>query len=86
MSTPYSEPGIEIDLGRVKVISVEGQKTSSVNLTLDFSGLMNLTYEGKDDLKKLNAAGIPYKFSIKNLGEINSDDFIVVDIQEISRG
>src|SRR3972149_10097198 len=32
LAKPYSEPGVKIQMGRVTVISTEGQKTSSVKL------------------------------------------------------
>jgi hypothetical protein len=80
LSKPYSQPGVEIAVGRVKILSIAEQKTSSVFLTLSYQA--NLTYDGKDQTRKFSAASIPYKFFIENKGVIGTKSW--VDIQEIS--
>jgi len=80
LTKPYSQPGVNISIGRVIVRSEEGQKTSSVYLRLVYSA--NLTYQGKDEDKKFTAASTPYKFSIENKGSLNGR--IWADIEEIS--
>ncbi len=80
LSAPYSEPGINVTSGRIKIMSEVGQKTSSVTLRASYS--TNLTYGGKDENKKFNAAATSYKLSIENKGSLNSR--IWVDIEEIS--
>ncbi len=64
---PYSEPGVKVPLGRVIIETVEGKKTFSINLNLEYSGT-DLTFQGRDELKKFNPASIPYKFYIENKG------------------
>jgi type II secretory pathway pseudopilin PulG len=83
LSKPYSEPGVELNFGRIKEISMEEGKKSLVKLTLDYSNLANLTFEGKDEEKKFNPAATPYRFSIRNKGNENSL-FEVVDVSLIS--
>jgi len=82
LKKPYSQPGVEIQIGRIKVFSQTGQKTSSVSLTLKYEN--DLTYAKSNDIKKLTASATPYKLSIENLGDINQNGIEVVDIEEIS--
>lgn len=79
LKKPYTEPGVEIEFGRVKIFSIEGKKTSQVYLTLDYGNSANLTFAGKDEDRKFDPAAKPYEFSIENLGRNNSL-FEVVDI------
>lgn len=84
LNEPYSEPGVEINFGRIKILSVEGKKDNSVYLSLDYRTLANLTFEGDDLLdKKINPAAVPYQFTIENKGRGNSL-FEVVDIGLVS--
>ena len=83
LKKPYSEPDIGIDFGRIKVISVEGKKTSSIHLSLDYKTLANLTFGGKEEDKKFNPTITPYKFSIENLGNHGSL-FEIVNIDLVS--
>jgi hypothetical protein len=77
LSKPYSEPGVEINVGRIKVNSSTGQKTSSVLLRALYP-LVNITYDKSDVDRKFASAPTPYKFSIENKGSN------WIDIKEIS--
>ena len=68
LKKPYTEPGIEVNFGRIKVLSVQGKKTSDVQLKLDYKAIANIEFAGKDEIKIINPASRPYKFSIENLG------------------
>lgn len=84
LKNPYTEPNVEYEsVGRVKILSVEGRRTSQVFLTLDYGNSANLTFAGKDEDRKFDAAARPYEFSIENLGRNNSL-FEVVDIGVVS--
>ena len=65
---PYSEPGVDINYGRVVIKTTEGQKESSVALTLNYN--LDLIFgENEDDSeKKFNPSSVPYRFSITNAG------------------
>ena len=76
LEEPYSEPGVEINIGRVSVLSSAGQE-NSVELSVDYSGNTNIQYEGQDIEKKFNRASVPYRFSIENKGDL-------VDISVVS--
>ena len=77
LNKPYSEPGVKIPLGRVIVETIKKQKTFNINLSLEYPGT-DLTFQGRNDLKKFNPASIPYKFSIENKGIV--DGKLNVDI------
>ncbi|MFH1290894.1 MAG: hypothetical protein ABIH92_05840 [Nanoarchaeota archaeon] len=83
LSKPYSEPGVQIEYGKITLFSEEGQRASSIRLTLDYGGVVNLTSGGKDELVKFTAAPTPYSFSLENRGGANLTN---VNIEEISRG
>ena len=85
LSKPYSEPDIPIEIGRVKVISTEGQKFSKVILTLEYSGFANLSYFGAERTVKFTPSSVPYRFSMQNLGDKNNDGLFVIEITETSR-
>ena len=76
LSKPYSEPGVEINIGRIKVNSSVGQKTSSVSLRVPYLRV-NITYDGSNIDKTFTSASTPYEFFIKNEGTW-------IDINEVS--
>ncbi|MEM4259511.1 MAG: hypothetical protein QXS38_01995 [Candidatus Pacearchaeota archaeon] len=76
----YSQPGVEIGIGRLKVLTEAGQKTTTTSLSVSYN--VNLTYNGRDDDKKFTSTSIPYKFSISNKGLVNGK--ILIDLEEIS--
>jgi hypothetical protein len=88
LRNPYSEPGIPIKYtNRITLVTEEGPKTSTAILTLDYSGIANLTYQGEEITKKFSAAATPYAFYVENLGRndpSNFDDLFVIDIGETS--
>ncbi len=69
LKKPYTEPGAEVNFGRVKVLSVQGKKTSNVYLRLDYRAIANIKFAGEDERKIINPASRPYKFSAENLGK-----------------
>ena len=71
LTKPYSEPGLDIPIGRVIVRTIEGKKTSSVNLTLEYAPENNLISGGEEKNTKLNPAPLPYRLSIENKGQID---------------
>jgi type II secretory pathway pseudopilin PulG len=83
LTNPYSEPGSEIEIGRVKIISFQEQDSSSIMISLDYAGAYDLTYDSSQDQKKLTASSTPYKFSIENQGS-PPGSLQVINIEEIS--
>lgn len=84
LNKPYSEPNIIIKRNRMSILSGMGQKTSSVYLSLNYSGIANITYELKDIDKKFNPAPTPYRFNIVNEGSGNEGNIDIISIVEIS--
>lgn len=64
---PYSEPDIPIQSGRIEILSTEGQKESSVSLTIGY-GSIDLLYDEKNDEKTFTQSSTPYEFSVESLG------------------
>jgi len=65
---PYSEPDEVVESGRIDILSTEGQKESSVSLTISYISL-DLTFEGDNEKeRKFTPASVPYRFSIENKG------------------
>ncbi len=64
----YSEPGVDAYIQRIKIHSEKGQKTSSINLTLSYKGIANITFNGKEanTADKVNAAPTPYTLYVEN--------------------
>lgn len=80
LNKPYSEPGAEIDSGRMRILSEEGQKKSTAYLKIGY--LDDIKYKGSDELKKFTPSSTPYTFSIENLGMQNGRE--TINIEEIS--
>ena len=83
LTKPYSEPGIEIEFGKIKIVSEQKQKKSSVKLKLNYNGIMNITYDNAEGMKKFSAGSVPYSFIFENKGNVNGT--IVVNLREVSR-
>ena len=78
LSAPYSQPGVEISSGNIKINSTK----SSVLLIVSYSA--NLTYGNQDIERKFTAASTPYKFTIENKGLTGDPAKTWVNIEEIS--
>jgi len=63
----YSQPGVIVPDGDLRVLTVVKQKTSVI-LFLNYSGKLNLTYNGKENEKVIQQAPTPYLISIANNG------------------
>ena len=80
----FSEPGVEINFGgRMKILTEEiDSEEYRTSLFLSYSN--NITYSGSDELKIFNPVATPYVFSINNLGDVNGDGRLVIDLKEVS--
>ena len=67
----YSEPGEVISIGNIKTLTEKNGKISNVKLKLDYKDSLNITYEGKDELKTFQSAPTPYNVVISNMGYTN---------------
>ena len=79
LKKPYSEVGVPIKNGRVTIVSVEGQKSNSVELSLNYTNWADITYKGTTNLKKFNPSATSYSISIENKGANNGISIINMD-------
>lgn len=85
LRTPYSQPGAVIKEGRVSIVSTQGQKTSSVMLSLNYTGLADMAYLGSEGgVKKFSSSATSYKFAIDNKGDENKDGISEILIEDVS--
>jgi len=71
-SYQYSELNRTIDVGRIsaRTMNVSSKGMYHVTLTLDYRPYgLNITVDGADKMKTLNAASVPYALWIKNSGK-----------------
>ena len=79
-SYKYSEPKERIEIGEIFVTTEEKAKGYNVSLELDYSGKLNLTFNGKEEEKKFTKAPSPYKIFIKNNGKLPGTNLTNIDI------
>ena len=62
LAKPYSEPGVKIQVNSITILSEERQKTSRVQLLLNYSSLVNITYgaDRKEVIHNFAPAPNPY--------------------------
>lgn len=63
----FSEPGVEVSSGATKIITEKNQNGYTTSIKLNYP-LLNITYSGKNEIKKFSAAQLPYKLSLANRG------------------
>lgn len=81
---PYSEPGSKIQEGRVSLLSEKGQKLSSISLTLNYSGTADIMYDEEEKNQKFGQATTPYRISIENKGDADSEGTPEINIKQAS--
>src|SRR3989339_949613 len=70
ISSAYSEPGVEISVGKVKVLTERNQKNYDISIKLIYPSV-NITYSGQEEMKKFDASSNPYKLTLTNRGVRN---------------
>ena len=69
VTKPYTEPEKDVSVsGRVNARTEKEQKGHSVTLTISYVGITDIEYDEKNEIKKITAAAVPYKFEISNKG------------------
>ncbi|MCX6746540.1 MAG: hypothetical protein NTU63_00195 [Candidatus Pacearchaeota archaeon] len=64
----YTEPGKKIEDGNIVVYTEKKGSAYAINLTLDYSGGYNITFEGRDEKKTVSRSSNSYKLSVLNKG------------------
>lgn len=67
-NSKYSEPGQETSTGFIKILTVKKAKTYSIQLKINYSDSVNITWEDKDIIKNLQPSPISYHIVISNKG------------------
>lgn len=67
----YSEPGKDYKLGDLIIKTVKKGKMNDINITLDYQGIYNITYDDQDKLKEITPSSTPYNLFISNEGGKN---------------
>lgn len=65
----YSEPGKSVTVGDIIVFTEKKGKINDVTLTMDYDEEYDITYDNRDELKKISKASTPYTLLIANKGE-----------------
>ncbi len=73
----YSQPGETVNVGKITVQEEKKGNINILNLTLNYSGNYNLTYQGLKGTKAITASSVPYSISISGVGQDNSGKPIV---------
>lgn len=64
----YSQPGENVNIGKIIVHTEGGGKINIVTLTLNYSTEYNISYHGQEQTKTLSKAPVPYSLSISDRG------------------
>lgn len=63
----YSEPGVEVQFGRINITTTEGTKEHTVKLLISYQ--FDLRFNSQTSgTEKIPSAAAPYRFEIENLG------------------
>ncbi len=74
----YSQPGQEVEMGKIKILTTEKtEKNYLIDLTLDYRGWADLTYNNQETGKSFQPAKTPYSLTITNLGK--TEEFVQID-------
>jgi len=73
----YSEPGKNVTIGNIVVFTEKKGKINEVTLTRNYREKYNITYQNRNELKKISKAPTPYILLITNKGEDSLNKTII---------
>lgn len=79
----YSEPGRNITIGNIIVLTEKKGKINDVTLTRDYSEGYDITYKNINELKKIGKTSTSYTLLIANKGE-DASNKIIINMEVIS--
>ncbi len=79
----YSEPGEEITIGNIVVLTEKRGKINDVTLTRTYSGKYDITYDDRDELKEIGKTSTSYTLLIANKGK-DASNKPIINIEVIS--
>ena len=81
LNKPYSEPEVEIEIGKIKLLTTKNQDSFTVRLKTTYAE--NLVYDLQNQDKKFDAVSLPYRFSVSNEGVLASGR-TTINVRELS--
>ncbi|MFH1249021.1 MAG: hypothetical protein V1660_02625 [archaeon] len=75
----FSEPGYEVAISNIRVLTEKNADKYDITLTLDYAG-SELTVDKQSGAKVLQAAKLPYKMLLENYGPDSLSGKINIDI------
>jgi hypothetical protein len=79
----YSEPGRNVTIGNIIVLTEKKGKINDVTLTRNYEGEYDITYDDKNELKEIGRTSTTYTLLIANKGE-NALNETIINIEVIS--
>lgn len=76
----FSEPGVEINEGNLFLLTEKHGKRFNVKLYLNYSGSLNITFNGKEQARTLQGGGGTYNIKVENTGENAYNEPLNIDI------
>jgi hypothetical protein len=79
----YSEPGRNVTIGNIIVLTEKKGKINDVTLTRNYEGEYDITYDDKNELKEIGKTSTSYTILIANKGE-NALNETIINIEVIN--
>ncbi|MBA7615531.1 hypothetical protein ES703_22812 [subsurface metagenome] len=79
----YSEPGKNVTIRNIIVLTEKRGKINDVTLTRDYEGEYDITYKNTDELKKIGKTSTSYTLLIANKGE-NALNKTIINIEVLN--
>jgi len=79
----YSEPGRNITIGNIIVLTEKKGKINDVTLTRNYEGEYDITYQNMNELKEIGKTSTSYTLLIANKGE-NALNKTIINIEVIN--
>ena len=81
LAEPYSEPGVDINEGRLIIRTETEGKSNNVKIILNYRGLADLSMLDSEDNLEIFPANTPYILLIENKG-INTEKTPIIEIKK----
>lgn len=79
----YSEPGRNVTIGNIIVLTEKKGKINDVTLTRNYEGEYDITYDDKNELKEIGKTSTSYTILIANKGE-NALNETIINIEVLN--
>lgn len=79
LSKAYTQAGANISLGNINMITLEGKKSYSTKLSINYSNYANIITKNNGNIKEFAPAPVPYKIFIFNNGTSGNVPGILIE-------